>query len=234
MITSLTNDKIKELVKLNNAKTRKTSRRFLVEGPHLVSEAKNAGVLEMVITTDANIEGLLVSEAVMKKLANTVNPVKVMGLCKMIEKAEISKRVLILDDIQDPTNLGTILRTAKAFGFNTVFASNNTVDFYNDKVIRGSQGAIFKLNLISGDILTFINQLKETHKVYGTNVRNGIDVKDLSETNNMAVVLGNEGRGVKEEVLALCHKNLYIVLDNMESLNVSVAGAILMYELAKK
>ena len=234
MITSLTNEKIKELVKLNNSKNRKLAGKFLVEGPHLVLEAKNAGVLEMVITTDANIEGLLVSEAVMKKIANTVNPVKVIGLCKMIKKEEISNRVLILDDIQDPTNLGTILRTAKAFGFNTVFASNNTVDFYNDKVIRGSQGAIFKLNLIAGDIISFINKLKNTHEVYGTNVRNGIDVKDITCSNNIAVILGNEGRGVKEEVEALCHKNLYIALDNMESLNVSVAGAILMYELAKK
>ena len=88
MITSLTNEKIKELVKLNNSKNRKLAGKFLVEGPHLVLEAKNAGVLEMVITTDTNIEGLLVNEAVMKKIANTVNPVKVIGLCKMLKKEE--------------------------------------------------------------------------------------------------------------------------------------------------
>lgn len=234
MITSLTNEKIKEFTKLNNSKTRKLEKKFLVEGPHLIEEAKKAGVLETVITTNPDIEGLLVSEAVIKKIANTVTPVKVMGVCKMKEMQTIAKRVLILDDIQDPTNLGTLLRTAKAFGFDTIFASKGTVDYYNDKVIRGSQGAIFKLNLLSGDIVEFINELKKTHKIYGTNVRNGIDVNMLETNDNLALVLGNEGRGVKEEVSALCSQNLYIKLNNMESLNVSIAGAILMYEIAKK
>ena len=234
MITSLTNEKIKDIAKLNNAKTRKLEKRFLVEGPHLVDEALKAGVLEMVITTNPEIEGLLVSEAVIKKIANTVTPVKVMGVCKMPNINNVTKRILILDDIQDPTNLGTLLRTAKAFGFDTVFASKNTVDFYNDKVIRGSQGAIFKLNLLTGDIIEFLNDIKKTHYVCGTNVRNGIDVNNLESQENIALILGNEGRGVRDEVLALCSQNLFIKLDNMESLNVSIAGAILMYEIAKK
>ena len=92
MITSLTNEKIKELTKLNQAKYRLETGKYIVEGPHLVEEAKNAGVLLEVITTDMNVVGTLVSEAVMKKLCSTIHPVKVIGVCKMIKKSEIAAR----------------------------------------------------------------------------------------------------------------------------------------------
>lgn len=234
MITSVTNEKIKEFSKLNQSKYREEQRKYIVEGPHLVLEAKNSGVLLEVITTDENIVGTLVSEQVMKKLCNTTNPVKVVGICKMVEKNEILNKVLVLDSISDPTNLGTILRSAKAFGFETVFASNGTVDYYNDKVIRGSQGAIFKLNLLKGDLLHFLSKLKTTHQILGTNVRNGYDVREVNLREKLALILGNEARGMCEEANQFVDKNLYIKMNNMESLNVSIAGAILMYEISKK
>ena len=234
MITSVTNEKIKEYAKLKETKYRNEKGLYIVEGPHLVLEAKNNGVLLEVITTDEKVVGTLVSEQVMKKLCNTVNPVKVIGICKMIDKSEVSNKVLVLDSINDPTNLGTILRSAKAFGFDTVFASNGTVDFYNDKVIRGSQGALFKLNLIKGDLLEFLSKIKKTHQILGTNVRNGFDVREVLLSDKLAVILGNEARGMCEEANQYVDKNLYIKMDNMESLNVSIAGAILMYEISKK
>ena len=179
MITSLNNERIKEIIKLRNSKDRNASGLFIVEGPHLVSEAKDAGLLLESFTTDERYDGILVSEAVMKKMSSTVNPIKAIGLCKMPKKREVTNKILILDRVSDPTNLGTILRSAKAFGFDTIFASDGCVDYYNDKVIRGSQGAIFKLNLLSGDIFNFIFELKKTHKIYGTNVRNVIYVKKV-------------------------------------------------------
>ena len=234
MITSLTNEKIKELTKLNQAKYRLETGKYIVEGPHLVEEAKNAGVLLEVITTDMNIVGTLVSEAVMKKLCNTIHPVKVIGVCKMIKKSEIANKVLVLDGVSDPTNLGTLLRSAKSFGFDTVFASNGTVDYFNDKVIRGSQGAIFKLNLLKGDLEEFLINIKETHQILGTNVRDGSDVSSVNVSDNLALILGNEARGMSDLANSYVDLNLYIKMHNMESLNVSVAGAILMYEIAKK
>ena len=234
MITSLTNEKIKEYSKLNQNKYREEQKKYIVEGPHLVLEAKNSGVLLEVITTDEKIEGTLVSEQVMKKLCNTTSPVKVAGICKMVDKNVVANKVLVLDSISDPTNLGTILRSAKAFGFDTVFASNGTVDYYNDKVIRGSQGAIFKLNLLKGDLLQFLSNLKNTHQILGTNVRNGSDVREVCLDEKLALILGNEARGMCEEASKYVDKNLYIKMNNMESLNVSIAGAILMYEIAKK
>ena len=234
MITSLTNEKIKEYAKLNQNKYRDEKGLFIVEGPHLVEEAKKLGLLVEVITTIPTEEGLLVSDAVMKKISNTVHPVKVLGICKMIKKFEIKDNVLVLDTISDPTNLGTLLRSAVAFGFETVFLSNGCVDCYNDKVIRGSQGAIFKVNIIKGDLLSFLSKIKKTHQILGTNVRIGEDVSSVQIKPKLAVILGNEARGMCEESNQYTDANLYIKMYNTESLNVSVAGSILMYEISKK
>lgn len=233
MISSLTNQKVKDLVKLNTSKGRKEAGLFIVEGRHLVLEAKAAGVLKEVYTTDDTLEGELVSEAVMKKICNTDSVVNQIGVCMFINKDMLSERILILDRIQDPGNLGALMRSAKAFDFNTIFLGNGSVDPYNDKAIRSSQGAIFKLNIIQGNTVEFIKSLKD-YSVYSTDVVNGIDVRDLKRENNIAIILGNEGAGVSEEVKALGLKNLYITLSNMESLNVAVAGSILMYEIGKK
>ena len=234
MITSLTNEKIKEYSKLSQGKYREEKGMFIVEGPHLVDEANKLGLLVEVITTDPDVSGTLVSDAVMKKLSNTVHPVKVMGICKFVKKTELTSKILVLDTISDPTNLGTLLRSAIAFGFDTVFLSNGSVDCYNDKVIRGSQGAIFKINIIKGDLITFLEKIKKTHQILGTNVRVGKDVTTVELKPNLALILGNEARGMCEEANNFTDDNLFIKMHNTESLNVSVAGSILMYEISKK
>lgn len=234
MITSLNNEKIKNLAKLKASKERKKNNMFIVEGPHLVKEAKMRGLLIEAYTTSDKYEGELVSPEVMKKLSSTDTPAPQIGICRFIEQSEISNCVLILDDIQDPGNLGTLLRSAKAFGFNTIFLSDKTVDLYNEKVIRSSQGAIFKLNYIFGDKLDFIKKLSQTHKIYSTNVVNGITPDKIVQSSNYALILGNEGNGVSNEINALKLDNLYINIIDTESLNVGVAGAILMYEISKK
>ena len=234
MITSLTNEKVKEYTKLNQSKYREEKGLFIVEGPHLVEEAKKLNVLVEIITTTQEYDGILVSESVMKKISNTVHPVKVLGICKMLKKNEIKDKVLVLDTISDPTNLGTLLRSAVAFGFDPVFLSNGSVDPYNDKVVRGSQGAIFKVNIIKGELLPFLSKLKKTHQILGTNVREGKDVCDTEIRPKLALILGNEARGMCEEANKYTDSNLFIKMYNTESLNVSVAGSILMYEISKK
>jgi TrmH family RNA methyltransferase len=170
----------------------------------------------------------------MKKICQTNTPVSQIGVCKMLDKHEISNRVLILDCIQDPGNLGTLMRSAKAFDFNTIFLADGSCDIYNDKVIRSSQGSIFKLNFIHGDKIEFIKNLSKTHKVYNTNVRNGKDIRNVDVEEKVAVILGNEGNGVSDEINELPLDSLFINMSNMESLNVGVAGSILMYEVANK
>ncbi len=233
MITSLNNEKIKSITNLKQSKFRKETGLFLVEGEHLVKEARLANVLVETYTITHNLEGELVSEQVMKKICNTDTVIKQIGICKLITKDLIASKILILDKVQDPGNLGTLMRSAKAFKFDTIFLSDGCVDIYNDKVIRSSQGAIFKLNFITGNIVEFINKIKNTHNVFGTDVTNGVDVKNINLKENVAVILGNEGYGISEEVKKLNLKNIYINMDNTESLNVSVAGSIIMYELNK-
>lgn len=234
MITSLQNKTVKDLISLKTSKGRKNTKTFLVEGEHLVREAKLNNVLIKAYTIDESLEGELVSSDVMKKICDTDTVVRQIGVCKLLEKSDIDNRVLILDGIQDPGNLGTILRSAKAFNFNTIFLCDGTCDIYNDKVIRSSQGAIFKLNFIRGNKIDFINNLSKTHQVFNTNVRNGIDIKKAKVENNVALILGNEGNGVSIEINDLNLNSLYIDMSNMESLNVAIAGAILMYEIASK
>jgi TrmH family RNA methyltransferase len=230
MITSVENARIKELSKLNQAKYRKESKMFIVEGAHLVSEARAKGLLIEAFST-SDIEGYtLVSESVMKKLCNTSSVVNQIGVCKMMEANTLTDKLLILDRVSDPGNMGALMRSAKAFGFETIVLGEGCVDIYNDKVIRSSQGAIFKLNFINANLVEFIKGLKD-YSIYGTNVINGVELDSLEKTTKLGIVLGNEGKGISKDVFDVIEKNIYIPMKDTESLNVSVAGSIIMYSL---
>lgn len=242
IITSLDNDNVKKWKKLCKKKYRDEFGIYLVEGEHLVEEAYKSGVLDKVIVLDGedysydNI--IYVSYEVMKTISSLDTPNKIMGVCKKKENIEIvGKRFLLLDGIQDPGNLGTIVRSAVAFNIDTIILSDDTVDLYNPKVLRSTQGMIFHTNIFSYDIVAFINILKSMGiTVYGTDVNNGIDARELSslDKTSFALVMGNEGNGVRREVKELCDKNLYINMnENVESLNVGVATSILLYELGR-
>ena len=228
MITSLTNDMVKSLSKLNEKKYRDETGLFLVEGEHLVLEAKKYGAIETIISTDS--EGIIVSPAVMKKISKTESVVKILGVCKKVNKSELCDRVLMLDNIQDPGNMGTLIRSAISFGFMTIVLGEGCCDIYSPKVIRSTQGAIFQINVLYKNILTFIDELTD-YKIYGTSLINGIPLKKIKKEEKMAIILGNEGQGVKKEILEK-NQNIFIEMNNMESLNVGVAGSIIMYELS--
>lgn len=230
MISSLENSKVKYLAKLNSSKYRKIEKKFIVEGKHLVDEAKKYGLLEEAFSIN-EIDGYTqLSIPVMNKICNTNTTVSEIGLCKMIDKCDLSNHILILDGVQDPGNMGALMRSACAFGFNTIILGNGCVDIYNDKVIRASQGAIFKLNYINANLVEFLPTLKD-YKTYGTNVINGIDLDNINNIEKLAIVLGNEGNGISKEVFDIIDKNIYIPMQATESLNVSVAGGIIMYKL---
>ena len=231
MIESLENSKIKFLLKLKLSKYRRSEQKFICEGAHLVQEARNAGLLIEAYSLEDKEGYIQVSVPVMKKLCNTNTVVSEIGLCKMKENTKITDKILILDGIQDPGNMGSLMRSACAFGFKTLFIDTGSVDIFNDKVIRSSQGAIFKLNYQFGDISEFLNKI--THKVYTTNVLEGIPLKKIKAEDKVAVILGNEGNGVSKELQALGLDAIYIPMQNTESLNVAIAGSIIMYELSK-
>ena len=228
MISSLSNEKIKNIAKLNEKKYRDQTGLFIVEGPHLVNEAKMLDLLEEVYSI--NGEGINVSIDVMKKICNTDTPTSIIGICRKLNKEEITNRILILDRIQDPGNMGTLIRSAVSFGFDTIVLSKGCVDIYNPKVVRSSQGALFKVNIIYADIIEFISKLEE-YDVYGTSLVNGIPLQNIKPKEKMAIILGNEGQGIDKEILKN-NKNIFIEMKNMESLNVSIAGSIIMYNLS--
>ena len=237
MITSVDNKKIKEIAKLNSRKYRKEMGLFIVEGEHLVEEAYKHNLLESVYSLyEASYENCeVVSENVMRKLSNLDTISSIIGVCRFKEEKEIGNKILILDDIQDPGNLGTIIRSAVAFNVDTIVLSTNTVDLYNSKVIRATQGMIFNINIITRDLMQFVQELKDNnYKVYSTNVVNGIEVKSIENTGNYAIIMGNEGSGVKDELQNMSDANIYIKMNPLcESLNVGVATSIILYELYK-
>ncbi|MFA5068276.1 MAG: RNA methyltransferase [Acholeplasmataceae bacterium] len=238
IIESQHNPIFKELMRLKTKKGRKETGCFLVEGEHLVLEAIQEGlcVQTVGITNFSDFSGpqVLLSSTLMKKLADTESFTHVLAVCRMIRPKAIGSRVLLLDGIQDPGNLGTLIRSAKAFGFDTVIAED-TVDLYNSKVIRATQGALFGLNYQEGSLKEF----HKTHPEYlliGTAVDQGTPLWSLVVPSGpLALLLGNEGQGVRQELLNLATLNVTIEMEpRMESINVGVAGGILMYHLSRK
>ena len=230
IITSETNPKIKLLLKLNTSKYRKENGLFIVEGKHLVTEARNKGVLVEAYSVEEKEDYITLTPELMKKVSNTDTLVTEIGVCKIVEANNLSNKLLILDGVQDPGNMGALMRSAKAFNFDTIVLGNGCVDIYNDKVIRASQGAIFKLNFIHKNLVEFLPTLKD-YKIYGTNVVNGKPLDEIENSDRIGIVLGNEGNGISPAVNNIINTNIYIPMNDTESLNVSVAGSIIMYKL---
>ena len=164
--TSIENKKIKEIKKYNDKKYRDISSKFLVEGEHLVKEAYNSGLLETLIIENSidfslDVETIFVSENVLKYLSNLSNPSKIMGICNKKKEEKITGNVLLLDGIQDPGNLGTIIRSCVAFNINTIILSEDCVDIYNPKVIRSTQGMLFNINILRSNLKKIIIDLKK-------------------------------------------------------------------------
>ena len=241
-ITSINNEIIKKYAKLKIKKYRDESGMFLIEGYHLIEMSEEN--LDIVFISDkkdyGKIKGVtyyLVTHEIIKKISQTMNSQGIVGVCRKRKEKEISSpNVLILDNVQDPGNVGTLIRSALAFNIKDIILSDDTVDIYNDKVIRSSQGAIFKVNIIYRNLLDEIKILKcAGYKVFGTALNNAKNLSNVKFGEKCAIILGNEGSGIKEEILKATDENIYLEMNKeIDSLNVAVAGSILMYELAKK
>lgn len=248
-ITSTSNETIKYFISLNDKKTRMNAKRFIVEGYHLVNEASKTNLLEAIISTDEkelkkinNVKRYLVNDAIINKIATTKNPQNILGIVKMLDHnitnlvpiiKENKTKLIMLDDVNDPGNLGTIIRTAAGLGYDGIIMSPNTVDLYNEKVIRSTQGVMFKIPIIKANLQEVIKLLKK-EKVFciGTALTNAKDVKHITKKDKFAICLGNEAKGISKEVLDNMDGNVRIAMKNdVESLNVSIAAGIIMYEM---
>lgn len=259
-ISSKDNKLIKFLYKLRtNYKEIKKNNIFIVEGEHLVKMANSSKVLEYVLTLEelnylsSNIIQYLVNEEIMKKLSINKSISKVIGVVRIKDNNidniinnltnnsgsnTNNKNITIyLDNLQDPGNVGTIIRTSLAFNLNTVISTNFPI-FYNEKTIQASQGAIFNMNLIKGDI-TLLNSLKDKgYKIVATTLNtHSIDLEEFktiykNELDNIVLVMGNEGQGISKEIEEIADYFVKINISNtIDSLNVAIAHSIVLYTL---
>lgn len=234
IIKSSENKKFKSLKKLLTKKEREKTKTFLIEGKNIIEEAKKYNKILTYITDDINkIEDnvFYLDKKLKESLSSLKNSNEDIALVKYLEEKEISANtILLIDNVRDPSNLGTILRTCLAFGVKDIVLSENTVDLYNPKTLRASEGAIFSLNILRDNLLNFISKHKE-YKVLSTSLK----ANDLSalDNNKKIIVIGNEGNGVSKEILDISDECLKIPIKNIDSLNVAIATSIILYENSK-
>ena len=237
MIESLNNEKIKYYTKLNDKKYRKSEKLFIAAGEHLVTEALKKNIVKEILLSNGeeNVYGdvTYVTSDILKKVSDLTNYPKVLAICYIKDDLKIEGNVVALDNIKDPGNLGTIIRSAVAFNYDTILLSEECVDVYNSKVVRATEGMLFNVNIVTCDLFSTLLKLKESgYKIYGTDVVNG--ESPAYESNKHVLIIGSEARGMSNSIREICDKNLYIKMnDKCESLNAGVSASILMYELGE-
>ncbi len=240
LYTSLENKKIKELKKLHKKKYRDQIGLFLIEGEHLLEEAlKKNLVCEIFYLEGFQKEQIVpvhtVTSTVMKELSELETIPNVIALCKKKDEVVSGNRILAIDGVQDPGNLGTMIRSAVAFHVDGILLGEDCVDLYNSKTIRATQGMIFHIPIEKGNLQIKMKEYRSNgYHLYATNVEHGKSLKCIEKYEKVCIIMGNEGNGVKEELQALCDELLYIDMNPVcESLNVAVATSIILYELDK-
>ncbi|MBT2638539.1 MULTISPECIES: RNA methyltransferase [unclassified Bacillus (in: firmicutes)] len=244
-IQSDKNPQVKQWKKLLTRKERDKSGMFLVEGFHLVEEAltKKEDVDEIILSEKTelppgldygSISVTVVTDEISKQLADTETTQGIFAVCRQSKQTLTEgKSYLLIDSVQDPGNLGTMIRTADAAGIDAVVVGKGSVDMYNPKVLRSAQGSHFHLPVVNGDLSEWITELQAKNiPVYGTALENGVVYTEAHSNEAFALLVGNEGSGVNKELLEKTTQNLYIPLyGKSESLNVAVAAGILLYYL---
>lgn len=232
-ITSIHNDNVKYWVSLKSKKIRDKERKFIVEGDHLIEEARKNDLIEYIISCVDEDADFYVTKEIMEKISDQKSISYNAAVVKFIPEDSVNGNVIILDNLQDPGNLGTIIRSSVAFNIDTIIISDTSVDLYNSKVVRATEGMIFNLNIIRRNLEEVIPVLKNLgYEIVGTDVNEGIDVRNISKE-NVAIVIGNEGSGMSDSVRNLCDEFINIKISKAcESLNAGVAASIIMYEVS--
>lgn len=249
-IASIQNKHVKEWKKLLTRKGRKKQNKYLIEGLHLVEEAikAEADIEVMMIREDkledySHLQGLneekvvIVTEEISTLLSDAVTEQGILAVIHNEESADKilgDKPVLMLDKVQDPGNLGTLVRTADAAGFEGVIIGKGSVDLYNPKALRSAQGSHFHLPIIHDDIEKWIGIFHEKGiPVYGTALDDrAVSYRSIEPQSQFGLIVGNEGNGVDPMILEKTTKNLYIPIKGQaESLNVAIAASVLMFSL---
>lgn len=236
----LTQKEFLNLKKLLLKKYRLEQRCFLIEGKHLIEEAQDSKLLKYIVTSDKDYKNSKIkvkycSKEDIKKLTTTKTPQDFIGVCNFFIDRDIKDRVVLLNNINDPGNLGTIIRTARSFGFSDVIVEG--VDIYNPKVLRATQGSIFKINVKNiKSSISFLSQNKNKYSIIGTVLdEEAIKYEQIEGKikKEIILVLGNEAKGIDKQIYKYLDHKVYIPI-KFESLNVAIAGGILMEKISVK
>ena len=256
-ITSKDNELIKHIRKLKDKKYRDESNEYVVEGVKLVEEAvkENAKIKQIIVCEDttrtyeipthimleiARYECISVSNKIFNIITQVTNPQGIMAIIeKNAQDAQLDYSqdiIVVLNDVQDPGNLGTILRTVDSIGLNQIIVSKGTADAFNSKVVRSTMGAIFRIKIIEVENLAqAIKEMRKHHfKLMVTSLQTKNSIYDI-DFNKKIIVIGNEANGVSKEIQDMADEKAKIpMLGRTESLNASVAAGVVMYEYVRQ
>lgn len=247
IIRSHQNAMVKNYQKLQTSKGRKKAEAYIIEGEHLVEEAIRSTVsIQRLVVSEDHVQlyelwtqkypTMIVSKEVFEKLSMTQSNQGILAIVPLEKKilVEVPKgRYLLVDAVQDPGNLGTIIRTADAAGFDAVVLGEGCVDLYNDKVVRSMQGSQFHVAIYHENLTEVYEKLKEKDILIAVTAlhREAKDFQWLTGRDSVAIVVGNEGNGVRQELIDSADSIIQIpMFGQAESLNVAIASGILMYQ----
>ena len=257
VISSKDNELVKHIKKLKDKKYRDESNEYIIEGVKLIEEAvnENAKIKKIIVCEDttrtyeiptnvmleiAKYECVYVTDKIFSSITQVTNPQGIMAIIeKNTENQEIDYTedvIVVLDDVQDPGNLGTILRTVDSIGLKQIIVSKETADAFNPKVVRSTMGAIFRIRIIEvEDLKQTIKEMKKHHfKLMATSLQTENSIYDI-DFNKKIIVIGNESNGVSQEIQDMADEKAKIpMLGKTESLNASVAAGIVMYEYVRQ
>lgn len=235
-ITSLNNQNVLNWTKLKKTKYQKQMQQFIIEEQLLVDEAIKAGLnCQIIVREGTNLKGdYIVTDAIMKKISNNESLNDIVAVCDFYDvQAKNVDKIVYLDNVQDPGNVGTIIRTALAFGFDQVVLANNSVNKYNPKLISAAKGSMFFMSIV--DSLDLDDYLNDGYKVYVTALdKKAKQIEMINRDDKMIIVFGNEGSGASSEVLEKASEKVYIQMNNFDSLNVAISAGIILHRFKSR
>ena len=229
IITSNNNAFIKEICLLKKSKIRKEKKEFLVQGNDFIEPALRSKSAKMIIAIEEKDYGIplqLVTKNVLEKISLYENSLEPVIVCSYLKNKTLGKRLIYLDGIQDPGNVGTIIRTCLAFNYDGVILSSKCASLYSSKALSASKGAIFDLPIYENISINYLKQ--QGYKIIATALHNASNYKNFDLKSPFVLVFGSEGNGVSKEIIDLADKTIKIEIDSIDSLNVAVAAGIIL------
>lgn len=244
-VNAVSNNKIKEITKLHQKKYREETGLFIAEGEKILEEliSEKAEIIDVFALksfdiSKYNIKATIIDEAAMKKLTTTSSVCEVLTVAKQkkhaLSEAKKLNKIALFEEISDPGNLGTIIRSAAAFGIEGIVLYGNCIDLYNSKVIRSAAGNFFKTPIFEIQKTQDLKNIFNDYEFIATALskENNISLKDCAKLDKYVIMFGSEAKGLTKDLTKIADKNIKLEMKkNVESLNLSISASVIFYEL---